>query len=191
MGFVYVYKNDAGSIGYVGIVKEPFMWSLRSRAYTHTKDAWYKDYSHLFYLPVASHADADALETLLIAKYDNGRYPGDVLYNKQKTGWGRSELAGFLDLDSLPFVEYEEEPLPPNYKLKPDNIWRYKQVCDGCGKRLRSHTSVSLSLFTKDLSANYGNLCPACFKKCQPHINAIQSYLRKCPELNETSGGVI
>ena len=85
MAFVYKYTNTFGRVMYVGKVsKHDSIESLRARIRGHRDDIRIDERStswSIEFIPGLTAADADALETILIARY----HP---TLNTAKTQWG-------------------------------------------------------------------------------------------------------
>ena len=95
MPYVYRYidmtKEEVCYIGKITKYKDVGYDPLVNRHEQHRREEWYKAIGDenciLQYIEIDNHTDADILETWLIQYYDNGQ-----LYNKSKTGWGKSRI---------------------------------------------------------------------------------------------------
>lgn len=131
MAFVYRYINSEDKIIYVGKVSLDHPSNLISRINGHRSDPWSKANAdaRIEYVSVQTAADADALETLLIARH----HPR---YNSAKTGWGNCSYNSILDelvWKPYPFgLEYEGKQLVKKAIDKTKCLRR----CDFC------HTAV-------------------------------------------------
>lgn len=93
MAFVYKYVDHEGTPVYIGIVKGDFYTNLDSRIGQHfSQDSWRDEQPNckIFYIEGLTGADADAIETILCAKY----HPK---HNGAKMNWGPTELGVLED----------------------------------------------------------------------------------------------
>ena len=104
MPYVYYYKdkNDE-TVKYVGLIREDTNFPLRFAQ--HKKDSWYMEGSwSIWYLPVETRTDAEALEAHYISYFGTWKY-----YNNQKSGWGECTFAP----DSIEWLEFDATKTEP------------------------------------------------------------------------------
>ena len=100
MSFVYRYVDEDGAVRYVGKVSGVTAMRLKRRIGEHANDEAFDPCWRVEYIGDLTDADADILETWLIA-----RYPQEPLINRAKR-WGASEIS----LAAIPpFVPYDSE----------------------------------------------------------------------------------
>lgn len=126
MAFVYKYVDHEGTPVYIGIVKGDFYTNLDSRIGQHfSQDSWRDEQPNckIFYIEGLTGADADAIETILCAKY----HPK---HNGAKMNWGPTEL-GVLE-DFFTWHEYTKlsRPKPFTLEVVPQ---RWQKRCSYCG----------------------------------------------------------
>ena len=98
MSFVYRYVDEDGAIRYIGKVSGVAAMRLKRRIGEHANDEAFDPCWRVEYIGDLTDADADILETWLIA-----RCPQEPLINRAKR-WGASEIS----LASIPpFVPYD------------------------------------------------------------------------------------
>ena len=127
MAFVYRYLSRQGNTQYIGKVSGDSMDNLTSRIRQHKQDFGGREESWTIeYIDGLSAADADALETILIAQLK-------PVLNKSKTQWGNchyfSEVSPQWKLYD-PSPKFGRSELNNKHKRGDDDIHKFE--CDCC-----------------------------------------------------------
>ena len=172
MSFVYRYLGADDEILYIGKVNGRLLENLKTRLDAHrTGDPWAPAHpdARIEYAAFDSPADADAVETLLIAKY----HPR---YNKSKTGWGG---CSFIDL--LDHIEWKPYPYGCYYEtaLRQRTAYIHSDQCDFCKSAIYRNTDAYSHIEVKcpNLDLYYGfYLCEDCAEKVKELVDDIDEW---------------
>jgi len=137
MPYVYYYKDtNDDTVKYVGLIKEDHNFPLRFAQ--HKNDSWYAEGNwSIWYLPVETRTDAEALEAHYIALFGTWKY-----YNKRKADWGECSFAP----DSIKWAEFDAMRTEPVI-----DFIRELEIVEANVKRLRTALSKYDSIDIIDL----------------------------------------
>ena len=170
MSFVYRYLSAADEVLYVGKVSGNLFEHLTRRLSQHrTADQWAPGHpdAKIEFAVLNSPADADALETMLIAKH----HPR---YNESKMNWGGCSFTEILDS-----IEWRPYPFGFHYEKTLQQRIQYIHThrCDFCKSAIHRDADAYSHIEIKCPGLSYYMgfyLCESCaeeIKECADYID--------------------
>lgn len=173
MAFVYKYVDEDDVVQYVGKVSGSSMEALDARINAHKTDFKGRaDQFKVFYAHVETPADADILETALIARLEPS-------FNIAKRSWGDTSFDVLVNnVNWLPYGYFAESRVLRNiYRSERDVI-----PCSTCGEYFLPGTGYHIEFAMRGLDVYYSidaRICAGCMPMWLPISDGIFNAIKE------------